>query len=396
MFTLIVTIAIILMLVGIFYSLYQVPIMIVGLINLNRKEENEDPYFDDFVSIIIPAKNEENVIGRCLDSIIQQSYKNFEVIVVEDGSSDNTFKICKEYENKDDRIKCYHRDVSNGKPSALNYGFSISKGNIIATFDADSVLDKNTIYNALMEMHSKDLDALQGENYPINYKENLITRMAVIDHGLIKISLSGRNNINLFLPLGGTNQYFKREALEKLNGWNEKYLTEDLEISLRMNLKKMKIEYSTNVRSGQETPASPREFWKQRTRWYRGYHQVLFHSEKELKSLKDFDSYLVISAPLISSIWLIALVLLFLGFFTHTVTRMQFEILFYLGIFLLFLNVTILLLMSIKNYKLIAYLPIAYIYWFLSSIISFYSLILEVSGRERQWLKVTKTGKITN
>ncbi|MEM0334162.1 MAG: hypothetical protein QXU94_02080 [Thermoplasmata archaeon] len=75
---------------------------------------------------------------------------------------------------------------------------------------------------------------------------------------------------------------------------------------------------------------------------------------------------------------------------------MQFEILFYLGIFLLFLNVTILLLMSIKNYKLIAYLPIAYIYWFLSSIISFYSLILEVSGRERQWLKVTKTGKITN
>ena len=396
MLSIITTIAIILMIIGAFYSIYQIPIMLYGLANLNKRKEIEDPEYDDLVSVIIPAKNEENVIGRCLDSIINQSYKNIEVIVVEDGSIDNTLKICKEYEKKDSRIKCFHRNISNGKPSALNFALKQVKGTIVATFDADSVLEKDTIMNAITEMHSRNLDALQGENYPINSKENLITRMSVIDHGMIKLALSGRNALELFLPLGGSNQYFKKEILEKLNGWNEDYLTEDLEISLRMNIKKMKIEYSPDVRCGQETPSSLREFRKQRTRWYRGYHQVLFHSKKEMKSIKDIDSFLVIFAPLISALWFVSFVLLFISFFLHAMTNDELMFIFYFGIFLLALNLISIILISIKNYRLLAYLPVAYIYWFLSSIISLYSLILELTNRERKWVKVAKTGKITD
>ncbi|MGC8598330.1 MAG: glycosyltransferase [Thermoplasmata archaeon] len=396
MFDLIITVAIILMLIGMIYSIYQLPIIFYGVIKLKNKEDIDDPEFNDLVSVIVPAKNEEKVIGRCLDSILNQTYKNIEVIVVEDGSSDRTLEICKEYEKKDKRIKCYHRDISNGKPSALNYALKISRGNIIATFDADSILEKDTIYRALIEMHSRNLDALQGENYSVNSKENIITRIGFIDQGLIKLALLGRNAFDLFLPLGGSNQYFRREVLEELNGWDERYLTEDLEISLRMNIKNKKIAYSTSVRCGQETPSKMGEFVKQRTRWYRGYHQVLFHSKKEIRNKKHLDSLLVISAPLISSLWFISLILLAIGVIMHSITSTQLIFLIYFGLFLFVLNLISIILISIKNYRILAYLPIAYIYWFISSVISFYSLMLELLKRERRWLKVEKTGRVTN
>ncbi|MGC8996151.1 MAG: glycosyltransferase [Thermoplasmata archaeon] len=383
-----------LMLVGGVYSIYQIVIIFYGINKLKIKSNLADPEYDDFISILIPAKNEEKVIGRCLDSILKQDYQNYEVIVVEDGSTDNTFNICKEYENKDKRIKCYHRDKSNGKPSALNYAFKLSKGNIIATFDADSVLQKNTLTQMLNEMHMKDLDALQGENFPVNANENIITEMSMIDYGMTKVALLGRSSLGLFLPLGGSNQYFKREVLEKLNGWDEKYLTEDLEISLRM--KNFKVEYSPSVRCGQETPSTLKEFKKQRTRWFRGYHQTLFHSKKELKNLKDLDSLFVITAPLISSLWFLSLILIIISVIFYGLNIIELDFLIGFGIFLLTINIISIFLIIKKSKKLLKYIPIAYIYWFLTSLISLYSLMLEITNRKRNWEKVNKTGIITN
>ncbi|MGC8692108.1 MAG: glycosyltransferase [Thermoplasmata archaeon] len=394
MVNLIILIGISLMLLGGAYSIYQMVIIFYGIKKLNAFEEIQDPEYDDFISILIPAKNEEKVIGRCLQSILEQDYRNFEVIVVEDGSSDNTYSVCKEYEKKDSRIKCYHRDKSNGKPSALNYAFKLSMGNIIATFDADSVLRKDTLIQMLNEMHSKNLDAIQGENYPVNAKENIITEMSVIDYGMSKVALLGRSLLGLFLPMGGSNQYFKREILERLNGWDEKYLTEDLEISLRM--KNFRVEYSTRVKCGQETPDTLKEFKKQRTRWFRGYHQTLFHSKKELKNLKDLDSLFVITAPLISSLWFLSIILVLIGIVISGVNGWELEFLIGFGIFVLLINIISIILITRRNNRLLKYIPIAYLYWTILSAISLYSLLLELTNRERKWEKVNKTGNVTD
>lgn len=79
------------------------------------------------VSVIIPAYNAEQYVGFCLDTVIAQTHKNLEIIVVDDGSTDNTGKICDEYANKDSRIKVIHQE-NKGVSAARNIGLDNIKG----------------------------------------------------------------------------------------------------------------------------------------------------------------------------------------------------------------------------------------------------------------------------
>ena len=90
----------------------------------------------ELVSVIIPVYNVSEYLSRCLDSIINQSYKNLEIIIVDDGSTDDSYKICKEYEEKDDRIQVIHKE-NGGAASARKLGLLHSCGEYIAMIDAD-------------------------------------------------------------------------------------------------------------------------------------------------------------------------------------------------------------------------------------------------------------------
>lgn len=88
------------------------------------------------ISIIIPAYNAEATLGRCLDTILAQTYPDFEALVVDDGSGDNAFEILKSYAEKDSRIKAIHKE-NGGVSSARNLALSKAKGEYIAFCDSD-------------------------------------------------------------------------------------------------------------------------------------------------------------------------------------------------------------------------------------------------------------------
>ena len=96
------------------------------------------------VSIVIPVYNAENFIKDCLDSILSQTYKDFEVILINDGSTDSSEKIIEEYIKKDDRI-CLINQENQGAPKARNLGIKKSKGKYIMFFDADDILKQNSL-----------------------------------------------------------------------------------------------------------------------------------------------------------------------------------------------------------------------------------------------------------
>ena len=96
------------------------------------------------VSIIIPVYNTAKYLPNCLDSIINQSYCNLEIIIIDDGSTDDSYKIAKKYASKDPRIKLVHQKNS-GQSSARNKGLSLSKGNFIAFVDSDDKVNKKFI-----------------------------------------------------------------------------------------------------------------------------------------------------------------------------------------------------------------------------------------------------------
>ncbi|MBO1263994.1 glycosyltransferase family 2 protein [Proteiniclasticum sp. SCR006] len=96
------------------------------------------------ISIIIPVYNVESYIGRCIDSILQQSYSNFELILIDDGSSDLSGSICDEYNKLDGRIIVYH-NFNSGVSRARNIGLELSSGDFIMFIDSDDFIEPNTL-----------------------------------------------------------------------------------------------------------------------------------------------------------------------------------------------------------------------------------------------------------
>ena len=94
------------------------------------------------ISIIVPVYNVEKYLKRCIDSILNQSFTDFELILVDDGSTDNSGEIIDEYAIKDERIKVIHKE-NGGLSSARNVGIEYSKGNYIAFVDSDDYINKN-------------------------------------------------------------------------------------------------------------------------------------------------------------------------------------------------------------------------------------------------------------
>ena len=101
------------------------------------------------ISIIIPAYNIENYIAKCLDSLLNQTYKNLEIIVVDDGSSDNTGKIVDDYVLRYKNIKAIHKK-NGGVSSARNSGIDVANGEYIGFVDGDDIVDKE-MFEILMD-----------------------------------------------------------------------------------------------------------------------------------------------------------------------------------------------------------------------------------------------------
>ena len=96
----------------------------------------------DLVSIIVPVYRVEKYINKCVDSVLRQSYKNFELILVDDGSPDNCGNICDDYANSDNRIKVIHKQ-NGGLSSARNAGIDVAKGDYVTFLDSDDVIENH-------------------------------------------------------------------------------------------------------------------------------------------------------------------------------------------------------------------------------------------------------------
>lgn len=110
----------------------------------------------DTVSVIIPAYNVEKYVSRCLESLISQNYKNFEAIVIDDGSTDSTSCIIEEYSRKDPRIQ-FIRKENSGVSATRNLGLSLAKGKYLMFFDSDDFMNPNHI-SSLIEFLENEED----------------------------------------------------------------------------------------------------------------------------------------------------------------------------------------------------------------------------------------------
>ena len=156
------------------FTLYNVPIVISGLWRLwrTRRKEARRVKFGErelpFVSIIVPVKNEEKVVGRLLDALTSLNYplSRKEVIVVNDASTDRTGEICFQYALTHPEVRVLERTTSNTKAGALNFGVNYAHGEIVATFDGDSVPEPDVLLKAVKYFKDPSVGAVQGPQHP--------------------------------------------------------------------------------------------------------------------------------------------------------------------------------------------------------------------------------------
>ena len=197
------------------------------------------------ISIIIPTYNRAHLIGETLDSIRSQTYSNWECIVVDDGSTDTTAEVMREYVKKDFRFQYHQRPINKikGPNSCRNYGFELSKGEYIKWFDSDDVMLSTLLEKQILsfvdnvEMSVCKLSYFDFEK-KISMRENIIYSKNLIEDYLI-----GKVTFYTFTPM------WQRIFLEKQNQLFDESLTnlDDWDFNLRMLYQKPNITYSNEV-----------------------------------------------------------------------------------------------------------------------------------------------------
>lgn len=112
------------------------------------------------VSVIVPVYNTAHLVERCINSILQQTYLNWELLLIDDGSTDNSLSICQKYTLKDNRIRLYHKE-NGGVSSARNMGLDNARGDIITFVDADDWIKDSFIETAITNISRYDIDLYQ-------------------------------------------------------------------------------------------------------------------------------------------------------------------------------------------------------------------------------------------
>lgn len=270
------------------------PVLFVGffisfvylLIMFFKKDREVLEHFSKDVFFIIPAKNAEERIENCIKHIINQNYeKKITILVVNDASTDNTEelvrKLSKKYGSKNRKIIVISRDKSTGvKASVLNFGLKYLfanykdelKESLISVLDSDTYLPKDTMNKIVPHLSHKEVMAVTSWMLPSNEK-SFLARMQKIEYLMTSFYryLLGRIDAVCIAPAFTV---FKSEAFKKIGYYDEKTLTEDFEIALRINSLHYKIIFRDEPIKT-DVPDKFKHLNKQRVRWWYGTYQNL-------------------------------------------------------------------------------------------------------------------------
>lgn len=168
------------------------------------------------VSIIVPIYKVELYLRRCLDSIVNQSYTNLEIILVDDGSPDNCPQICDEYAANDNRIVVIHKE-NGGLSDARNAGLDICKGEYVSFVDSDDWVDEKYI-EILLDLAIKENADISIGNHSFAYEDGSITKFSFESKSYLKSEAIKKIILYQTLPWGASwGKIYKRRIFLKYN-----------------------------------------------------------------------------------------------------------------------------------------------------------------------------------
>jgi biofilm PGA synthesis N-glycosyltransferase PgaC len=246
---------------------------------MKRRQEPESNFHDDaslpMITLVVPAYNEGPVIQQALRSLLLLDYPNYEILVIDDGSSDDTYEKALAVAREDHQVTVRVITKKNGgKADALNTGMSAARGEFILNMDGDTKLSRNTLRACIRHFDDPRVGAVAG-NVKVLNRENLLTRVQALEYveglAMARKAQSFMRAVNIIPgPLG----MFRKSVLQQAGGYDHDTFAEDCDLTLKLLMRGWHIAYEPTAIAWVETPSRLLDLLKQRYRWTRGILQA--------------------------------------------------------------------------------------------------------------------------
>ncbi len=282
------------------------------LVTLYHKKEQlsfapQKTEYQPTVSVLIPARNEEQVIDRILQSMTELTYpkERMEIIVIDDASIDRTGEKAEKFAKEYVFIKVVHRspeEGGKGKSDVLNCGLKHSSGELVYCFDADYCPQRDILEKLTACFRDPKVGAVQGRVTVLNEPKSLVTRLVALERtGGYRVDQFARDDLELISQFGGTVGGFRRSLIESLGGWDSNMLAEDTDLTFKVYLAGFKVKYVNDADCYEEAVENWRSYWHQRSRWAKGHMQCAFRHvwpiirSKNLRLREKIDGFLLLN-----------------------------------------------------------------------------------------------------
>ncbi|MCX6380300.1 MAG: glycosyltransferase [Armatimonadetes bacterium] len=372
---------------------------LLALIQRRRERKREATYSPDFrigVSVVIAAYNEEKVIARTVQGLLESEYPIQEIIVIDDGSSDATFTTVQQSFLNEPSIRVFRKE-NGGKASALNFGLQYVTGEAIVALDADTVFARDTIGKLVRHFENPKVGAVAG-NVQVGNISNLLTRWQALEY-ITSQNFDRRayEMMNCITVVPGAVGAWRLTALQQAGGYTHDTLAEDTDLTWTVRRLDWQIENDSTALAFTEAPESLKNLSRQRFRWAFGTLQNLWkhrsalgqHGAFGILALPSLWLYQILF-PAISPIMDIAVVwALFAGNFANVIR-------YYVAMVLAeFLGAALAIWMDKNDWKL---LPSLFIQRFVYRQLMYYvilrSIFSALKGGAVGWNKFERTGSV--
>ena len=252
---------------------------VFAIVDRFRKRKNfADANYAPRVAVLIPAYNEEKVIVRTIRSVMMSNYKNIRVIVIDDGSKDNTYRVA---------VDAYPADIASGrltvltkpnggKADALNFGLERTTEEIYIGIDADGVIAHDAITNLVPHFADPKIGAVAG-NAKVGNRVNLWTRWQALEY--ITSQNFERRALDLFdvvMVVPGAIGAWRTEAVKQGGGYHTNTVAEDADLTMNLLEQGYWVIYEDRALAFTEAPVNMNGLMRQRFRWSFGILQAIF------------------------------------------------------------------------------------------------------------------------
>ena len=309
-----------------YYPLFMAYLWITGSVyyffyreRFEKRPVDKPPLLTDTpgVTFIVPCHNEGENVRETIVALLKQDYPDFEIIAINDASTDDTGDILDELASVADNLRVLHFATNQGKALGLRAGALAARNEILVCVDGDAILDtKATRWLAWHFVHGPRVGAVTG-NPRVRNSTTLLGKIQVGEFssiiGLIKRAqrIYGR-----VFTVSGVVAAFRRSALHKVGYWNLDIVTEDIDISWQLQLHQWDVRYEPNALCYILMPETFKGLWRQRLRWAQGGIEVLMRHFRSLLTWRNRRMWMVGVELIVSTFWAYVMAFVFIVWLT--------------------------------------------------------------------------------